>query len=52
MKVRILWGDCIDMLEEKINNFLSKEIKVIDIKYSSCYGKYEKSYTALIMYED
>lgn len=53
MKVKIF--DCEDIkdLEEKINKFLdnTKDIEVIDIKYSTMKGTYIYNYSALIMYQ-
>jgi len=54
MKVKIFDCDNEEDLQEKINNFLSEEIEVFDIKFqvSSCIFGEEQIYcfSALIMY--
>jgi len=55
MKVKIFDEDHEKDLEEKINDFLEKDIKVIDIKYQVAimYDNREQifCYSALIIYE-
>ena len=52
MNVKIFREDNIHLLEEKVNSFLNKDIKVIDIKYSTLVRHVYEYYSSMIIYEE